>query len=136
MSAGAFSNLGGREVSKEKQGRENSECGVLESSARVLEGWLPFLLVLMGSAGTRDPGDEGRAAAMQQSKARWSPRLHRLTLQHPRHGTKLFPGSVRCVKEYRARRPADKPRPATSVLVTVSKELQGTLQVQARSKIH
>lgn len=54
MSAGAFSNLGGREVSKERQGRENSECGVLESSAG-LGRLASFLLVLMGSRGHERP---------------------------------------------------------------------------------
>ena len=36
---------------------------------------------------------------------------------------------VGCVKEYQTRRSPDKSRPAVSVLVTVSEELQVTLQV-------
>lgn len=69
MSAGAASNLEGREVSKESQGQENRECAFWREARGSWKAGIPFLVVLMGNTGMRDTGDEGGAAATQQLKA-------------------------------------------------------------------
>ena len=69
FAAGAVSGKGGREVREENQGWENSECDVLRAARGSRKAGFPFLIVLMGSTGTRDTEDRGGAAATQQSKA-------------------------------------------------------------------